>query len=78
MTPTLKLLIDAIHEVLTDQRATSAQVENLRRLALYVIDQDTSTADEIRMALRGVLDISDRPDARSWRTDSGVDASRAR
>ena len=78
MTPTLETLILTIHDVLTAQKATTAQVEHLRQVALSVIDHDASTADEIREALRSVLDTSQRPNARSWRTDSGIGASRAR
>jgi hypothetical protein len=72
------MLTLAIREVLTDQQATPAQVENLRQTALYFIDHGTDSADEIRIALRDVLDRSNRPAARSWQTDSGLGASRAR
>jgi hypothetical protein len=73
----LEQLTTAIRDVLTTRAATREQIETLRQLSIHVIDFDTSSADEIRAALRDALDVANRPDARSFATDSGIGASRA-
>jgi hypothetical protein len=80
MTPTLALLTTAIRRTITEQQLTRAGVDELRHLALSVLDHDTSSADELREALRWALDPSARPtaQARSFKTDSGASASRSR
>jgi hypothetical protein len=73
----LEQLIRAIRDVLTTRAATREQIETLRQLGLHVIDHDSSTAEEQRAAIRDALDLTNRPDARSFTTDSGIGASRA-
>lgn len=76
MTP-LTQLTDAIRELIAGGGATAAQIENLRQLALHTLDHDTTSAEDIRVALREALDTSNRPNAASFATDSGIGASRA-
>jgi hypothetical protein len=75
MTP-LEQLTSALRSALTDRGLTPAAVEHLRQLALHVIDYDQTTPDDTRAALRAALDTSNRPDARSFLTDSGIGQSR--
>jgi hypothetical protein len=76
MTP-LEQLIAAIRQAITDGHMTREGVERLRQIALHVIDHDTTSAEDVRVALRAALDTSQRPDARSFATDAGFGASRA-
>lgn len=66
----------ALREVVTDKGATPAQVEQLRQLGRSVLDHDTSSADEIREAIRWALNL-EPPDVRSFAADSGSGTSRA-
>ena len=76
MTP-LEQLTNAIRALLSERRgATPAEIEHLRQIALHVIDYDTNTTEDQRAALRDALDLGNRPDARSFLTDSGWNGSR--
>ena len=77
MTP-LEYLVRLIGRSLIEGQVTKAGIEELRQAALHVIDHDTSTAEETRTALRDALDTTNRPNASSFKTDSGIGASRAR
>src|SRR4051812_42636023 len=76
MTP-LEMLTNTFRSALRDGAVTPEGLENLRQLALHVIDHDTTSAEETRSALREALDTSNRPNARSFLTDSGIGRSRA-
>jgi hypothetical protein len=77
MTP-LEHLIGLIRRSLIEGMVTKAGVEELKQAALHVIDYDTTSAEETRAALRDALDTTNRPNASSFKTDSGIGASRAR
>jgi hypothetical protein len=76
MSPLAQLLA-AIRPIVAERRgATETEIEQLRQLAVHVIDHDLTPVDVTRTELRDALDTTDRPDARSFVTDSGLDACR--
>jgi len=76
MTP-LEMFVDAVRTALRDGAVTREGLETLRQRALHVLGHDTTSAEDTRSALREALDTSNRPDARSFITDSGIGRSRA-
>lgn len=77
MTPLQQLTAFVRDLLAAGSGATPAQIEHLRQLWLHVLDHSTDTDAEMRQALRDVLDTSQRPNAASWKTDSGIGHSRA-
>jgi len=72
----LDQLVAAMRQAITEGHVTREGVERLQQIALHVIDHDTTSAEDVRAALRAALDTSQRPDARSFATDAGLGASR--
>jgi hypothetical protein len=72
----IELLARALRSAIDDGSVTPAELVNLKQLGRTVLDHDDSSAEEIRAQIRWAL--ADRPDVRSFATDSGLNQSTAR